>query len=59
METSKGIFSNYNRDGGDSLAMSISQNIPIQDNFRFRSVIAIGNPIVDISAEVDKESIQK
>ena len=59
METSKGIFSNYNRDGGDSLAMSISQNIRIQDNFRFRSVIAIGNPIVDISAEVDKESIQK
>ena len=59
METTKGIFSNYPKAGGDSLAMSISQNIPIQDEFRFHSLIAIGNPIVDISAEVDKESIQK
>jgi adenosine kinase len=59
METAKGIFTNYPKAGGDSLAMSISQNIPVQDNFRFRSLIAIGHPILDISAEVDKESIQK
>ena len=39
-----------------NLAMSISyQEVPLQK----KSVIAIGNPIVDITAEVDKESIQK
>ena len=55
METSKGIF-NQN----DNLAMSISQaSVGGVDRSRFHSVIAIGNPIVDISAEVDKESIQK
>ena len=48
METAKGIFTNYPKAGGDSLAMSISQNIPVQDNFRFCSLIAKGNPFVDI-----------
>ena len=56
METTKGFFST----GNDNLAMSISQaSIGSQDKARFHSLIAIGNPIVDISAEVDKESIQK
>ena len=58
METAKGFFSSYNQQG-DSLAMSISQNSVVQDESRFHNLIAIGNPIVDISAEVDKESIQK
>lgn len=61
METPKGIFSNYQGNPGDSLAMSISQNIPIQQEqgWRFNSLIAIGNPIVDISAEVEKDCIPK
>lgn len=58
METSKGIFSSYNNQN-NSLAMSISQASIIPDRSRFHSLIALGNPIVDISAEVDKESIQK
>ena len=60
METAKGIFSNYNRPGDNSLAMSISQSqVNAPDESRFHSLIAIGNPIVDISAEVDKDCIQK
>ena len=71
METAKGIFSsftgpinnnnNYNNfNNNNSMAMSISQvSMNFQDTSRFHSLIAIGNPIVDISAEVDKESIQK
>ena len=59
METSKGLFSNYNQPG-DYLGMSISQSsVAMPDESRFHSIIAIGNPIVDISAEVTKESIQK
>jgi hypothetical protein len=38
METAKGIFTGYPRAGGDSLAMSISQTIPVQEEFRFRSL---------------------
>ena len=53
METSKGDFS-------ENLGMSISQSsVTMPDESRFHSLIAIGNPIVDISAEVNKESIQK
>ena len=51
----------YNFQPKDKLAMSISyQNIP-QDNppLEKRSMIAIGNPIIDITADIDKESIQK
>lgn len=60
METNKGIFSNYSKPGDNSLAMSISQSqVNVQDESRFHSLIAIGNPIVDISAEVDKDCIQK
>jgi adenosine kinase len=58
METSKGIFSEYNYQN-NNLGMSISQSSAVADSSRFHSLIAIGNPIVDISAEVDKESIQK
>jgi adenosine kinase len=58
METSKGLFSTSNQN--DNLGMSISQaSVGGEDHSRFHSIIAIGNPIVDISAEVDKESIQK
>lgn len=65
METSKGIFPTYNYNmpmnyNNNSLAMSISQSsVMAPDESRFRSIIAIGNPIVDISAQIDKESIQK
>ena len=53
METSKGNFL-------ENLGMSISQSsVTMPDDSRFHSIIAIGNPIVDISAEVNKESIQK
>ena len=38
METAKGIFTGYPRAGWDSLAMSISQTIPVQEEFRFRSL---------------------
>lgn len=58
METSKGIFSEYNYQN-NNLGMSISQSSSVADSSRLHSIIAIGNPIVDISAEVDKESIQK
>ena len=58
METTKGIFSEYNNQS-NNLAMSISQASVGVDNSRLHSIIAIGNPIVDISSEVDKESIQK
>lgn len=59
METSKGLFSKFDNQN-NNLAMSISQSaIGGIDGSRFHSIIAIGNPIVDISAEVDKESIQK
>ena len=61
METSKGFFTPFNSQN-DNLAMSISQNIQFNNpinNFRFQNIIAIGNPIVDISSEIDKESIQK
>jgi adenosine kinase len=61
METSKGFFTPFNNKN-DNLAMSISQNIQFNNpinNFRFQNIIAIGNPIVDISSEIDKESIQK
>ena len=61
METSKGFFTPFNNQN-DNLAMSISQNIPYNNpstNYRFQNIIAIGNPIVDISSEIDKESIQK
>lgn len=61
METSKGFFTPFNNQN-DNLAMSISQNIQFNNpinNFRFQNIIAIGNPIVDISSEIDKESIQK
>ena len=58
METTKGIFSEYNNQN-NNLAMSISQASVGVDNSRLHSIIAIGNPIVDISSEVDKESIQK
>lgn len=59
METAKGIFSNYNQTG-DNMGMSISQSsLAFPDESRFHSLIAIGNPIVDISAEIDKESIEK
>ena len=58
METSKGIFSEYNYQD-NNLGMSISQSSAVADSSRLHSIIAIGNPIVDISAEVDKESIQK
>ena len=51
MEATKGFFSTGNNN--DNLATGS------QDKARFHSLIAIGNPIVDISAEVDKESIQK
>ena len=58
METTKGFFSTGNNN--DNLAMSMSQaSMASQDKARLHSLIAIGNPIVDISAEVDKESIQK
>ena len=58
METTKGFFSTGNNN--DNLAMSMSQaSFSSQDKARFHSLIAIGNPIVDISAEVDKENIQK
>jgi adenosine kinase len=53
MSTNQGIFSNPN-----NLGMDISQSSTV-DSSRLHSLIAIGNPIVDISAEVDKESIQK
>ena len=65
METSKGFFPTYNynmpiNSYNNNLAMSISQSaVMVPDSSRFRSIIAIGNPIVDISAQVDKESIQK
>ena len=36
-----------------------SQNIPIPKQNRFSKLIAIGNPIVDISAEIGKESVKK
>ena len=58
METTKGFFSTGNNN--DNLAMSMSQaSMASQDKARLHSLIAIGNPIVDISAEVDKENIQK
>ena len=59
METTKGLF---NLNQGDSLGMSISQasiNVPMDNKPRFTSLIAIGNPIVDILAEIEKSSIQK
>ena len=60
METAKGIFSDYNRQEGNNISMSISNlSVALPYESRFRSLIAIGNPIVDISSEVDKESIQK
>ena len=59
METSKGFFSSSNKQD-NNLAMSVSQTSALGgDNARFHSIIAIGNPIVDISAEIDKDSIQK
>lgn len=63
METNKGIFSDYNNlsyNNSNNLAMSIStSSIVYPFECRFRSIIAIGNPIVDISSEVDKECLQK
>ena len=39
--------------------MPLSYSYKIQTKPRFRSLIALGNPIVDISAEINKESIEK
>lgn len=36
----------------------LNQIVP-KSKYRFKSIIAIGNPIVDISAEVEKESLEK
>ena len=59
METSKGFFTTGNSTN-NNLAMSMSQaSVMGGDSSRLHSLIAIGNPIVDISSEVDKESIQK
>ena len=59
METSTGLFSTLNNQN-NYLGMSVSQSSAVGgDNARFHSLIAIGNPIVDISAEIDKDSIQK
>ena len=59
METSKGNFLG-NSQQGDYLGMSISQSsVEMPDKSRFHSMIAIGNPIVDITAEVSKGSLQK
>ena len=59
METSKGNLLG-NSQQGDYLGMSISQSsVAMPNESRFHSVIAIGNPIVDITAEVSKESLQK
>lgn len=59
--TPPGGFPSFgNNNQNDILSMSMSQNYIIQqDKSRFHSLIAIGNPIVDISAEVEKEIIQK
>ena len=50
METSK---------GSDYFTSNMSQPTSAQDKSRLHSIIAIGNPIVDISSEIDKDSIQK
>ncbi len=50
METSK---------GSDYFTSNMSQPTSSQDKSRLHSIIAIGNPIVDISSEIDKDSIQK
>ena len=47
-----GTFQNINE-------MPLSYSYKIQPKARFRSLIALGNPIVDISAEVTKESLDK
>ena len=39
--------------------MPLSYSLKIQPKPRFRSLIALGNPIVDISAEIDKASLDK
>ena len=51
-------FTPYNYQPKDKLAMSISyQSVaPILEK---KSMISIGNPIIDIIADIDKESIQK
>ena len=52
-------FTPYNFQQKDKLAMSISyQSIPPSDCER-KSMIGIGNPIIDITADIDKESLQK
>ena len=38
---------------------TFSQTIPLQKQSRFTKLIALGNPIVDISAEIGKESVKK
>lgn len=48
-------FGGYNEYLGYSHKISLNQ---INTSTRFTSIIAIGNPIVDISAEVDRGSIQ-
>ena len=54
------IFSDNNKQIQNNMSMSISNlSVDCPYECRFRSLIAIGNPIVDISSEVDKESIQK
>lgn len=48
-------FSRQQQEKGNSCSyINISNG-----NWRFNSIIALGNPIVDISAEVDKESLEK
>ena len=53
MSKQKAIFSN-----SKNLGIEVPQN-PDFDYSRAHSLIAIGNPIVDISAEVDEKSLQK
>ena len=59
METNRGFFPNYPTTQGDDIDMNIYNAGSIQNQARINSIIAIGNPIVDISAEIDKDSIQK
>ena len=51
--STSGYFPNYNINNSHSLMPKINSKI------RFNSLIAIGNPIVDISAEVTKEILIK
>lgn len=51
-------FGEQSSQSNQNLAMSISQNIPANSNFT-DSLIAIGNPIVDITTEITSETIHR